>query len=171
MKAQSGKQPSNFSIGVDGNKAVIFLRENIIEKQRDLDGEIENYWEYDEYYTELINRENINQYITDNFSSLLQIAKQKIGEDSFWKLNAEVQKYIYSKYDQGTQSSFLSLHSDPTTPESAKQDIESVWVWIRSVMGYYYSIKQQLLGGIIVDYDFAQFDSEDPKVKLSDLMS
>jgi hypothetical protein len=93
------------------------------------------------------------------------------AEVLYKQANRDVGAYIYSHYDQGTQASFLSLHADPSTPESGKAAIESVWAWIRSVMGNYYGIKSQLLAGDVVKWDFSQFDTTDPGVQLSDFMS
>ena len=104
-----------------------------------------------------------------------QFDEQKFQEwlatSMFKALNKNVQSYIYSKYDQGTQASFLSLHNDPSTPQSAKDDIEMVWQWTRSVMGYYYQRKTEILNNQVIDWDFAaEFDSADPDIKLQDLI-
>ena len=92
------------------------------------------------------------------------------AETFFWQMNADVGQYIYSHYDPGTQASFLSLHADPSTPQAGKDAIESVWQWIKAVMAYYYGVKDQLVAGTVVKWDFIQFDATDPGVQLSDFM-
>jgi hypothetical protein len=85
-------------------------------------------------------------------------------------MNKDVQNYIYSKYDQGTQASLQALHSDSSSPPELKQAIESMWAWIRSVMQYYYQRKAEILSGQIVKWNFAQFDTTDPGISLGALM-
>ena len=93
------------------------------------------------------------------------------AKETLWQqANVDIGQYIYSHYDPGTQASFLSLHADPSTPQAGKDAIESVWQWIKTVMAYYYGVKDQLLAGVIVKWDFIQFDATDPGVKLSDFM-
>jgi hypothetical protein len=91
--------------------------------------------------------------------------------DVLWQqMNKDVQNYIYSKYDQGTQASLQALHSDSSSPPELKQAIESMWAWIRSVMQYYYQRKAEILSGQVVKWDFTQFDSTDPGISLGALM-
>jgi hypothetical protein len=170
MQAQSGTQPSPFKIGISNQWATVFLRTNIEEHTKEADGESYTYWQYDEFPLQLRNRDNLEQFVTDNFNELLQRAREANGQEAFARLNAEVGQYLYSHYDQGTQASFLSLHADPATPQAGKDAIESVWVWIKSVMAYYYGVKNQLLVGDVVKWDFSQFDTTDPGVQLSDFM-
>ena len=92
-------------------------------------------------------------------------------QERFLSLNRDVQQYIYTHYDAGTQASFLSLHADPSTPAEGKTAIESVWAWVKIVMSYYYAIKAQVLAGDIVSWDFTQFDATDPNIQLSNFMT
>ena len=171
MQAQSGTQPSPFKIGISNQWATVFLRTNITEYTRETDGETETYWQYDEFQLQLRNRDNLEQFVTDNFDALLQKAKEANGQEAFARLNREVGQYLYSHYDQGTQASFISLHVDPATPQQGKDAIESVWAWIKSVMGYYYSQKALIVSGTLAKWDFSSFDATDPGVQLGDFMT
>jgi hypothetical protein len=73
MKAQRTEEPSAYHVAEDGVQAVVFLRENI--QSHVADGERPAYWSYDEYRLTLRNRNGISQYVQDNFSALLEKAK------------------------------------------------------------------------------------------------
>ena len=99
-----------------------------------------------------------------------QAFNQWVAHTLFAQCNQDVGQYIYSRYDAGTQASFLSLHADPATPQAGKTSIESVWAWIKSVMTHYYGVRDQILAGNVVKWNFSQFDATDPDVKLRDFM-
>lgn len=86
-------------------------------------------------------------------------------------LNSELSAYIYSRYDQGTQASFIALS---VQSEQAKAATQPVWDWIKAVLQYYYGVKEQLLSRADfanVAWDYSQFDGADPSVALVDLVS
>ena len=170
MKAQSTTQPAIYKTGVSNGWATVFLRENIAENHRETDEGMETYYEYDEYKLRIRDREGLDSFVSENFDALLLSAKEQACNEAFQRMNKEVNHYIYSHYDAGTQASFLSLYADPSTPQSGKAAIESVWQWIKSVMAHYYAVKAQLLAGTVVQWDFIQFDATDPGVQLSDFM-
>ena len=103
---------------------------------------------------------------------------QQFGEDEYKAvllnlLNQEVGNFICSRYDSGTQSSFLALSLES---DQVKTAIQPVWGWIKVVMAYYYEIKTKIsnsgskeLG--IITWDFEQFDKTDPGIQLGNLMS
>lgn len=89
------------------------------------------------------------------------------------RLNREVGEYIYARYDQGTQASFLALMQDARMSQVVKDQITTFWDWTRLVLGYYYQKKQEILtieNWAGVEWDYAQFDALDPQVSLGALM-
>jgi hypothetical protein len=99
------------------------------------------------------------------------------------QLKIDVNMYINAHYDQGYQSSFQAYYGNITKSiaegdvpvfdyENKLDRIESVWAWINIVLEYYYTKKEQILGGDnTVTWDFSQFDDDDPGVKLSEFIS
>lgn len=87
-------------------------------------------------------------------------------------LNNELNSYIAAYYDQGTQSSFQAIYISPQATDSLKLQIESVWVWIQSVVSYYYTCKEGVSSCLTeaevtaYTWDFTQFDSSKPDVNL-----
>ena len=73
MKAERTEQPDVIQIVILNSKAKIWLRENIEQVTKD---EGETAWQYDEYTLEIRDRQNLNQYLTDNFDVLIAQAKQ-----------------------------------------------------------------------------------------------
>ncbi len=94
------------------------------------------------------------------------------------ELREQNDAYIYSKYKAGTQQSMQGIFADPETTEEAKNLIKTVWDWIRKtdVLPYYYSKKMEIENAADVEvlltvvWDFSQFDTTNPDVKLSDLV-
>jgi hypothetical protein len=90
------------------------------------------------------------------------------------KINSEVNTYINSHYDQGTQSSFNGIYAKRDTSDTVKDDLDLVWGWIASVMGYYYGKKNDILTLEAFDevtWDFSQFDATKPDVTLAGIMA
>ena len=99
---------------------------------------------------------------------VLQITR----EEQLAAINQAVCTYIYSRYDAGTQASFLALS---ILSEAAKAATTPVWAWIQAVMSYYYGLKTQIAdpenpAWASVTWDFTSFDATDPGVNLSDLI-
>lgn len=88
-------------------------------------------------------------------------------------LNSNLQRYVYSKYDIGTQASFQALYLLPVS-QTSKDAIASVWSWVQSVLIYYYNCKTEITAfktaKEITDYkwDFSQFTA--PEVSLNDIL-
>jgi hypothetical protein len=70
-------------------------------------------------------------------------------------VRSEVRAFIYSYYDEGTQNSFNAefanlvdkqVSGETLTAQElqVKDAIKSVKTWIQAVMGYYYSVRQQI---------------------------
>ncbi len=78
--------------------------------------------------------------------------------------------YVYSRYDQGTQSSLTALFVLPTTSDAAKTAIAAMWVWMQTVIARYYQLRDQIKEGDMVEVNFIPFDLTDPKVRLENLM-
>jgi len=91
-------------------------------------------------------------------------------EEVWTRLNAEVNSYLFQKYDSGTQLSFTALYARADTPQVAKAAIQAVWDWQETVLNYYYDKKDLILAGdISVEWDFSSFDGTDPNIHLGDL--
>ena len=89
------------------------------------------------------------------------------------RLTKEVNNYINSHYDGGSQASFQALYSLPTTPQTVKSAILPLWPWIQSVMQYYYGKKANIRDGADykdITWDFTRFDATDPNVDLEEFM-
>jgi len=89
------------------------------------------------------------------------------------ELSQEVNAYICSHYDLGTQASFQAIFSIPTTPQPVKDGLLVVWAWVNTVLGYYFQKKNELSESAtphLVTWDFSQFDVTVPGVTLQALM-
>jgi len=73
--------------------------------------------------------------------SLIEMKNEKIAV-----LKKELQNFIYSHYDQGTQASFTALFQQAKEQNNtnALNQIQKVWDWIQSVLDYYYSKKEAI---------------------------
>ena len=73
--------------------------------------------------------------------SLTEMKNKKIAI-----LKKELQNFIYSHYDQGTQASFTALFQQAKEQNNteALTQIQKVWDWIQSVLDYYYSKKEAI---------------------------
>ena len=90
------------------------------------------------------------------------------------KINHDVNAYILSHYDIGTQTSFNGLYAKRDTPDALRDLLDPVWTWIESVMTYYYKQKAAILSThdySSVKWDFAQFDATKPAVTLAGIMT
>jgi len=105
--------------------------------------------------------------------SLIEIKNEKTAV-----LKKELQNFIYSHYDQGTQASFIALHQQAKEQNNTEviAQIQKVWDWIQSVLDYYYSKKEAIanatnyteLNNIIWDWQEVE---EDSHVELKDVIS
>jgi len=135
----------------------IIFRYNHKQLERENDfGEVETYWQCS--YVLLPKKTDISSHRTMISGAL----------------NQEVNTYINSHYDQGTQSSFNGIYAKRDTPDTVKDDLDLVWAWIATVMGYYYQKKNDILTLEAFDevtWDFSQFDSTKPDVTLAGIMA
>ncbi len=90
-----------------------------------------------------------------NFESIDELIDAGIPEDvvlehlkqnKLTQLKQELQNFIYSHYDQGTQASFTALYqiAKGQNNTDALTQIQKVWNWIQSVLDYYYSKKEAI---------------------------
>jgi len=89
------------------------------------------------------------------------------------QINTEVNAYICSHYDMGTQASFQAVYVMDGTPLEVKTALLGVWAWVQSVLGYYYTKKAEIAAAgepETVTWDFSQFDATDPQVSLQSLV-
>ena len=89
------------------------------------------------------------------------------------ELNTDLQTYLYTKYDVGTQISLNAIYSMETTPAPVITGLDSLFAWISGVMEYYYTKKINIRDGEdweSVTWDFSQFDATDPNISLEALM-
>jgi len=85
------------------------------------------------------------------------------------EISWDVNTYIVSHYDMGTQASFQAMYSIDTTPAEVKTTLLTVWGWVQSVLSYYFTKKAEIEAAEdpgAVTWDFAQFDATDPGVSL-----
>jgi len=90
------------------------------------------------------------------------------------KINQDVNAYILSHYDAGTQNSFNGLYAKRSTPDALRDLLDPVWTWIESVMMYYYAKKAEILEThdySNVTWDFGQFDATKPSIALSGIIA
>ena len=89
-------------------------------------------------------------------------------KNEVWKaFNEEMNAYIVSRYDLGSQLSLIIFYI-----LTGNEDIKKAWQWVFDVLGYYYEVKAQILGASTYEeleglaWGFSQFDAKDPDVKL-----
>ena len=90
------------------------------------------------------NFENIDDLI--NIGIPEDIILDHLKQDKLTQLKQELQNFIYSHYDQGTQASFSALYQQAKGQNNtdALTQIQKVWDWIQSVLDYYYSKKEAI---------------------------
>ena len=130
----------------------------------------------DAHYAELQAKEanGIAGYIVDEngFVDVIELGLDKTI--LFKQMEKDVQKYLYSKYDNGTQMTLQAMYSDPDSTEELKASIKTIWGWIKTVLQYYFTKRAYLdscedLTGF--SYDFQQFDASKPDITLEGLMN
>ena len=103
-------------------------------------------------------------------TSALDIAK----DQATTRMKTEIEMYLFSKYDQGTQSSMNAFFIEGVSNSwtNRKALVQSVLDWIKSVLSYYYGKKDDIAVATTVEqvnaitWDFFSFDATDPKVAL-----
>jgi len=93
-------------------------------------------------------------------------------------LKQELQNFIYSHYDQGTQASFIALYQQAKEQNNTEviAQIQKVWDWIQSVLDYYYFKKEAIANATNyteldnVTWDWQEVE-EDSHVELKDVIS
>ena len=89
------------------------------------------------------------------------------------ELNTDLQTYLYTKYDVGTQISFQAIETRVDTPEVVKTALGTLFTWISGVMNYYYARKIAIRDGEgwqEETWDYTTFDATDPEISLEALM-
>ena len=90
------------------------------------------------------------------------------------ELNTDVNTYINSYYDTGTQQSFTAVYVKYGT-QDVKDYLNPVWDWINAIMAYYYSKKSEITEANDINsitWDFSTtFDVSKPDVSLSYLIA
>ena len=119
----------------------------------------------DETYT-------INNYTTEQLASRLVTERTKVLS----KINQEVNTYINSYYDVGTQQSFTAIYVKYNT-QAVKDYLDPVWNWINTIMAYYYTKKTEITNATNINtlksivWNFTDtFDETKPNVSLQSLM-
>jgi hypothetical protein len=91
------------------------------------------------------------------------------------KINRDVQAYIYTKYDIGTQTSLQAIYTQSDTPIEVKTQLDLLFTWISTVMKHYYTqknlIKTTEEDWESITWNFSQFDATDPVVSLATYFS
>lgn len=89
-------------------------------------------------------------------------------------LNKDLNDYIYSHYDTGTQQTFQAIYVNPKTSEITKTNLAGVFDWILDkCLVYYYTKKTEILAADepeLIVWDFFQFDTTKPNIKLEELV-
>lgn len=101
MQVEGSVFPAKIQVkGVKRGMANVLLRRNITEKiiENNEDGSTDTIYQYEEVKVELANRNNIEQYIEDNFDMVFQAGLEKEGiveetlEEKVARLEREVEK-------------------------------------------------------------------------------
>jgi len=140
--------------------------------------------EYDEdteylTHTNQVNATNITAIYTVNDYTAEQIADalEQAQDPILIEINTDVNTYINSHYDSGTQQSFTAIYSQQDTTIETKTYLDPVLTWITTIMTYYYGKKMDIINATTVTilkeitWDFTTFDATKPDVSLSTLMS
>jgi hypothetical protein len=89
------------------------------------------------------------------------------------ELNQDVGAYVYDHYDPGTQQTFQAMLAIDEIPEETKTAIKTVFPWVQSCLGYYYTKKTEILESNtpeLVTWDFSQFNATKPDVSLGSIV-
>jgi len=97
------------------------------------------------------NFENIDDLINAGIPE--DVILEHLKQDKLSQLKQELQNFIYSHYDQGTQASFSALYqiAKEQNNTNALSQIQKVWDWINSVLDYYYSKKEAIINATTRD--------------------
>ena len=115
----------------------------------------------------------INDYTAEQIADTLEMAIEPL----LTTINEEVNTYINTYYDPGTQQTFTAIYTQQATPTSVKDYLDPVLVWISSIMTYYYGKKQSIIDASSISalgditWDFDTFDATKPDVSLQALMA
>jgi len=108
-------------------------------------------------------------------AEILQVTEDQLKEllkgPLVEKLREEMHEYIYSRYDQGSQSSALGWLMLPIS-QSTKDLIMAAFMWIGTVTTYYVKIKKEIRASSTpekVVWDFSQFNETVPQYEGKDL--
>jgi hypothetical protein len=93
MKAEKTEQPDVIQTAITGKNAKVWLRENIEQVTKE-EGEVA--WRYDEYALEVRDRQNLEQYLIDNFDVLVMQAKQAEADALVKDFTTYLDQYIDS---------------------------------------------------------------------------
>jgi len=79
--------------------------------------------------------------------SLDEVKQQKLHQ-----LKQELQNFIYSHYDQGTQASLTAIYQQAKEGNKTEviTQITKVWDWIRNVLIYYYTKKNEIINATTI---------------------
>lgn len=134
---------------------------------------------------EAVSMANVPVFVFENIIDNIEIIAARKGDPFYAKseeecreiqlgrINEELKKYIYSRYDQGTQSSLISMYLKNESNQVIRDQIDAVWNWIKIVLEYYYSKKDEIIASAKPDdvsWNFAEFNPLDPGISLSLLM-
>jgi hypothetical protein len=114
----------------------------------------------------------VNDYTIEQIAEMIEQAQTPMLTD----INVDVNTYINSYYDPGTQQTFTAIYTQQDTPTAIKDYLDPVLVWISSIMAYYYGKKQSVIDAETlatikgITWDFTTFDATKPDVSLQALM-
>jgi len=101
-----------------------------------------------------------------------------LKQQELHRLKKELQNFIYSHYNQGTQASFIALYQPAKEQNNTEvlTQIQKVWDWINSVLNYYYSKKEAIKSATTKDeldnviWNWQEVE-EDSHVELQDVIN
>ncbi len=87
------------------------------------------------------------------------------------ELKNDLMACLLGAYDIGVQISLNTFLADPTTTQKVKDRIGQVFTWIKTVLVYYYDLKESIPSDWgSVTWDFSTFEATDPKLQLVTLI-
>lgn len=135
-----------------------------------------------------ISEEDWQNYITGDYYYFEGVCTGKPGpsleeqlieaiNQKLYIMNSDVNRYICSYYDEGTQQSFQAIYTLADSTSEVKVQVLYVWNWIQSVMTHYYMCKNEIKVLTTLEdvenysYTFKQFDATKPTVTLEAIYS
>jgi len=115
----------------------------------------------------------VNSYTTEELAT--NLAEQKTIQ--LGSINQEVNQYINSYYDSGTQQSFTAIYTRQDTLTAVKNYLDPVLTWIQSIMVYYYTKKDVITACTTITqldditWTFNTFTETKPDVSLQALLN